>query len=131
MVRRRQKELFAVCNRMFNYLQSCMPFRTLVIQLKLTQAMKLINTGINWNSCEQFQHLSFHLPLQSGVLLCQKDTSPKWQWNRTLAHCGEIPVDFIIYRLNLSSNAVCLDLSKRNSCKSWVFSFTKEDHLHA
>lgn len=74
---RRQKQLFAVCNWMFNYLLSCIPFKALVVQLKLTQAMKPMNTGINWNSCEQFQHLSFSLPLQSRVLLCQKDTSPQ------------------------------------------------------
>lgn len=56
-------------------LQSCMTFMALVVQLKLTQAMKPINTGTNWNSCEQFQHLSFYLPLQSGLLFCQKYTS--------------------------------------------------------
>lgn len=74
---RRQKEVFTVCNRMFDNLQPCVLFKGLVAQLKLAQAMKLINTGIKWNVCEQFQHLSFYLPLQSGVLLCQKDPSPQ------------------------------------------------------
>lgn len=60
----------------------------------------------------------------------KKITPPKWQWNRTLAHRGEIPVDSIIHRLNWGSSGAHLDHLKNNSYKFCVFSVTKEDQLH-
>lgn len=109
---RRQKEVLAVCNRMFNYLQSCIPFKALVVQLKLTQAMKPINTGINWNSYEQFQHLSCYLPLQSGVLLCQKDSSPQVPMKQNISTLWRNSCSLHHIATEFGSSAVCLDLSK-------------------
>lgn len=80
--------------------------------------MKPINTGTNWNSCEQFQRCPSTYHFKEVCCSAKKTPPPKWQWSRTSAHHVGIPVDSIMYRQNWGSCAVYLYCLKNNSCKS-------------